>query len=187
MWQNCQSRNAPRLSGGDCCGRPNSLVYGRGVAWSKCGPESGRRTGSGLEQVRQEASGAGQGLRFQGVKVLVVEDELLVALNLETLLLEAGCHVIGPIGSLPAALEASESEMADLAILDINLRGEQVFPVAERLLDRGIPLIFCSGYADTSAVPDRFGTCVKLGKPYSAVEITEAMRRVLGAREPDLT
>lgn len=127
-----------------------------------------------------------QGLSFEGVRVLVVEDELLVALNLETLLLEAGCEVIGPIGSLPAAIQASEAEKPDLAILDINLRGEQVFPVAEKLASRGVPIIFCSGYTDVQTLPEGFRDYVKLGKPYGASEIRDAMERVLSAREPDL-
>lgn len=123
---------------------------------------------------------------FEGVRVLVVEDELLVALNLETFLLESGCEVIGPIGSLTAALQASENETPDLAILDINLRGEHVYPVAERLQNQGIPLIFCSGYTDVDTLPPAFRGCVKLGKPYGVREVREAMRRVLGERKPDL-
>ncbi len=128
-----------------------------------------------------------ESLTFEGVRVLVVEDELLVALNLETVLMEAGCEVIGPIGSLQAAMEVSESEAPDLAILDINLRGEEVYPVAERLRDRGVPLIFCSGYTDVQGLPEAFRACVKLGKPYGASDIRDAMRRVLGEAEPNFT
>ncbi|ESR23863.1 regulatory protein [Lutibaculum baratangense AMV1] len=121
------------------------------------------------------------------MRVLVIEDELLVALNLETVLLEAGCEVIGPIASLQAALKASASEEADLAILDINLRGEEVFPAAHILRERGIPLIFCSGYSDAQTLPEPFRSFQKLGKPYGATEVRDAMRRVLTAREKGLT
>ena len=66
-------------------------------------------------------------------RVLIVEDELLVALMIEDLLADLGCEVVGPFGSVAQALSAAGSEPIDLAVLDVNLGGEMVYPVAERL------------------------------------------------------
>jgi DNA-binding response OmpR family regulator len=90
-----------------------------------------------------------------GRRVLVVEDEVLVAMLVETVLQDADCTVVGPYGSVEDALAAARSEALDLAVLDINLAGELVFPVAEVLAERGVPFMLLSGYGDVALPPNR--------------------------------
>src|SRR5260221_5964824 len=92
------------------------------------------------------SSTAGNG-QLQGLRVFVVEDEALIALMLEDLLAAFGCGVVGPLARLAAAQRAAQSRDFDCAILDVNINGEPVYPVAEILSERGIPFIFVTGYA----------------------------------------
>src|SRR3954469_1741548 len=93
----------------------------------------------------------------EGCRVLVVEDETILAVTIEETLLDLGCIVVGPVGKLEAALQVAAVERLDAAILDISIRGGLVFPVAETLRARGIPFVFASGYGDW-ALPDPFAT-----------------------------
>lgn len=90
-----------------------------------------------------------------GKRVLVVEDELLVALLMEDMLAEAGCIVVGPFARVGAALAAARVEAVDVALLDVNVAGEKVFPVANALEERGVPFIFVTGYAQAALPKDR--------------------------------
>ncbi|MDF2812345.1 MAG: hypothetical protein K0S56_3376, partial [Microvirga sp.] len=76
---------------------------------------------------------------LSGLRVLVVEDEAAISLLLEDMLLDFGCQVIGPAARLAAALETLAREKVDLAILDVNVAGEPIYPVAEALAQRAIP------------------------------------------------
>ena len=79
-------------------------------------------------------------------RILVVEDEVLLTLSLEDDLRDAGLFMLGPYTTLELALQASRSESFDLALLDVNLRGEAVFPLADELIARNIPIVFLTGY-----------------------------------------
>ena len=81
-----------------------------------------------------------------GRRVLLVEDEFMVALLIEGELAGLGCEIIGPVGRLDKALEIAQREAVDVAILDVNINGDEVYPVAEALAARGIPFVFVSGY-----------------------------------------
>jgi CheY-like chemotaxis protein len=83
-----------------------------------------------------------------GLRVLLVEDEIMVALLLEDMLAELGHAVIGPVASLGKAVEMAQSEALDVAILDVNLSGKEVYPVADTLAARGVPFIFATGYGN---------------------------------------
>ena len=87
------------------------------------------------------------------VKVLVVEDESLVALDIENMLEEMGCKVVASVPRLLGALDLASRLDFDLAVLDINLAGEVVYPLAFRLAARGIPFVFSTGYS-TAALPE---------------------------------
>lgn len=115
-----------------------------------------------------------------GKRVLIVEDELLVAMSLEDTLRSLGCTVIGPVATLGEALRIAGDVDADLAILDVNLRGEQVFPAAEILAGRGIPLVFCSGFVGASPLPPCFGGALQVPKPYTDRVIAQAVRQLVG-------
>ena len=100
-----------------------------------------------------------------------------MAMALKAVLESAGCTVIGPFATLAAAEDAADNEDLDGAILDINLRGELVFPLAERLLDRRVPIVFCSSYVGTIPLPKAFASCACLPKPYTDDMLLGAVRK----------
>lgn len=114
-----------------------------------------------------------------GRRVLVVEDEFLVALGLEDNLRSLGYAVVGPFSSLAAARTAAAVERVDAAILDVNLAGEPVYPAAAILADRGIPFIFCSGYTGSVRVPQEFADVPRVAKPYTSRAIADALAELL--------
>src|SRR5450759_3991479 len=83
---------------------------------------------------------------FSGRRVLMVEDEMIVAWLLEDTLTDLGCAVIGPAGNVNQALAMIEAEAIDVAVLDINLNGQMSYPIADALAARGVPLVFSTGY-----------------------------------------
>jgi CheY-like chemotaxis protein len=91
-----------------------------------------------------EAKMTGEKIQAAGRRVLIVEDEVLICMLIETILDDAG-YQVALAHSVPEALEAIEQGQVDLAILDLNLRGKKVYPVAERLAARGTPFIFATG------------------------------------------
>jgi CheY-like chemotaxis protein len=107
------------------------------------------------------------GTSLTGLRLLVVEDEMLVALALEEMLGDFGCVVVDVAGTLDRGLALADELTIDGAILDINLCGEKVFPLAERLAERGVPFVFCTAYG-ASALPPSFAEAPTLTKPYDA-------------------
>jgi DNA-binding response OmpR family regulator len=110
--------------------------------------------------------------------VLIVEDEMQLAILLEDVLTEAGCHVL-KAARVPAALALAEFEAIDAAILDINVAGTQAFPVADVLHRRSIPFMFASGYGDNGLVAPYAGWAM-LQKPYGMKPLREALVMLLG-------
>jgi DNA-binding NtrC family response regulator len=110
-------------------------------------------------------------------RVLLVEDEALVGLELETALMRAGMEVLGPATTLSEALRLASESAADMALLDINLQGEHSFPVAEVLKMRGIPFVFCTGYARRMIIPEEFSHIPVVEKPYTIDRLFQAMDR----------
>jgi DNA-binding NarL/FixJ family response regulator len=80
--------------------------------------------------------------------VLLIEDQMIVAMEIEDMLRAAGCEVVGPVGTLQAAITLAHGESLDLAVLDVNLDGEKVYRAAKELQTRGIPFILATGYGD---------------------------------------
>jgi CheY-like chemotaxis protein len=108
-------------------------------------------------------------------RVLVVEDEGLVAMMLEDLLDDMGCEVAGSLASVAQAMAWIDGGgRADAALLDVNLGGETVFPVAEALTARGVPFAFTTGYGENH--DPRFATAVLLGKPINQERLIAALR-----------
>lgn len=98
-------------------------------------------------------------------RVILVEDEALVAMMMEDLLTELGCEVVGSFGGLKPAMDwlSTQSDLPDGAVLDVNLGGEMVFPLARELRLRGVPFVFATGYG---ALPeDGFSETPLLHKP----------------------
>lgn len=113
-----------------------------------------------------------------GKRVLIVEDEMLVAMLIEDFLTELGCSTIGPCGSVASALAAAETEAFDMAVLDVNLAGEKVYPVAEFLMERHIPFLFLSGYGDEAIPRGRTGWRV-CAKPFRGTEFEQMLSSTL--------
>jgi CheY-like chemotaxis protein len=107
-------------------------------------------------------------------QVLVVEDELLVSMLIEDVLVDAGCRVVGPFTNLSDALSAARNEAIDIALLDVNLRGEKVYPVADILTERGIPFVFLSGYGK-NAIPNNRPNWRVCSKPFSPNDLTQIL------------
>jgi two-component SAPR family response regulator len=116
-----------------------------------------------------------------GLTVFVVEDEALVALNLEDMLMDLGCRIIGPVMRLSKARELMEQGVsADVAILDVNVAGELVYPLAEQLCERGIPIIFATGYG-RAGLPEAWHGNTILQKPYTLEDVSGSLKRATGA------
>jgi DNA-binding response OmpR family regulator len=114
-------------------------------------------------------------------RVLVVEDELLISILIEDILVDEGCQVIGPFTNLPDALAAARSGGFDLALLDVNLRGDKVYPVAEILAEQSVPFLFLSGYGN-DAIPDGHPEWRACSKPFTAAELKLGMSEVLSRK-----
>ena len=111
--------------------------------------------------------------------ILVVEDEFLVAMQIEAVLRGAGWGVIGPAGTLAKAVSMAQTATCDGAVLDVNLRGERVDDVAKILSGRGIPFVFASGYGREN-LPAAFRDSVAfLAKPFSDQTLLQAVRGLL--------
>lgn len=112
-------------------------------------------------------------------KLLVVEDEMLIAMQMAESLQDAGWSVLGPAATVEEASQILEgSERPDAAILDVNLDGKTVFPFAEALQARGIPFLFCTGY-ETLDAGGRFEDCDRLRKPAHVDQIIAAVRSTI--------
>lgn len=119
--------------------------------------------------------------KLRGCKILVVEDEYLLADDFCTELENEEAVVIGPAATVAqgiALLEATEH--LHCAILDVNLRGEPVFELADALLARALPFVFTTGY-DASAVPERFRHVTRCEKPLTVAQVTGVIERVIAA------
>jgi DNA-binding response OmpR family regulator len=109
-----------------------------------------------------------------GLRVLVVEDEMLIAMLLEDVLQERGCKVIGPVGRVTKAVPLANMEPLDMAILDVNVAGEEVFPVACELARRAIPFVFVSGYG-ADRLPKKWCDRPILQKPFRPGDLERSM------------
>jgi CheY-like chemotaxis protein len=112
-------------------------------------------------------------------RILVVEDEYLIAMTLSEHLEEVGSIVVGPVSSVEKAIKAIESnQQIDAAVVDVNLGGAMAFPVADALLARNIPFIFTSGY-EGDALRERYPQIKNCLKPYLFPEMERALANAL--------
>ncbi|MCP1167364.1 response regulator [Limimaricola litoreus] len=118
------------------------------------------------------------GVALNGLRVLVVEDEMLVCMDLMDMLSELGCIVVGPAARVEQALGIVEREPIDLAMLDINLGRETSYPIAERLAALGIPYFFSTGY---SLVESAFENKPRLQKPFSERQLSSVLMSLGGS------
>lgn len=119
-----------------------------------------------------------------GVQVLVIEDEMMVAMLLEDMLSDIGCTQVGPARTVKSALKLIEHAEFDIAILDVNLNGDETYPIAEALTARGIRFVFASGYS-AGGLRKEYRSIPFLQKPFQQRELEQALAAVL-SRRPDL-
>jgi DNA-binding response OmpR family regulator len=117
---------------------------------------------------------------LSGTSIFVVEDEAIVALDLQTMLEDAGAEVVGPAGTLPEAETLSENRDISLAILDVRLNQDTITTVADRLTERRIPIIFHTGHSTSEGLTARWPGCKVLHKPVSPLELMATVCGLLG-------
>lgn len=122
---------------------------------------------------------SGERQQGAGLRVLIAEDEFLVALSLEEDLRGHGCEIIGPFSRLSDARKAAEEQGIDVALLDVNMNGEMAYPVADALSARSIPFIFLSGYGATT-FPEQYRNSPRVPKPYDPSMLIKEIRKILG-------
>jgi CheY-like chemotaxis protein len=115
---------------------------------------------------------------LEGLRVLVVEDEFLVAMDIQAMLHDLGCEVMGPTGDLESALRIAGEEVLNLALLDVNIGGEPVTAVAEALVARAVPIVFCTGYQAENWC-NRYPAAPTLIKPFQPADLRSALERAL--------
>jgi CheY-like chemotaxis protein len=122
---------------------------------------------------------------FSGRKVLLVEDEMIVAWLLEDMLADLGCAVVGPAASVNQALAMIDTEAIDVAVLDVNLNGQMSYPIADALAARGVPFVFSTGY-DKDSLLDGYRTFPVLQKPFHRSELGDTLAKLLTPKEPSV-
>jgi len=157
-------------------------VFGReGLVCTLIGPferpgiEFPRMTGVGRVTNGLRSGRPGEFPPIAGKRILVVEDEPLVALQLQADLESAGLHVVGPVGNLAQGMAAATSEDFDAALVDVSLGQETSAPIADQLLLRRIPFAFATGYADVTLLPVHLRRIARLSKPYAAHQVRELL------------
>lgn len=112
-------------------------------------------------------------------RVLVVEDEYFLADDIARALVRLGAETVGPVPTRDAALACLEGEgRIDACVLDINLRGEMAFAVADALLARGVPFVFATGY-DQALVPAAYGHIRRWEKPFHPERLAQALQSLM--------
>jgi DNA-binding NtrC family response regulator len=107
-------------------------------------------------------------------RILVVEDEAMISMLLEDMVLDCGAEIVGPVAKFDDALELAHRAEFEVAVLDLNLNGTLSNPIAEVIRERGIPVIFATGYG-ADGLLDRFRDCPTLQKPFSQQDFAEAV------------
>jgi DNA-binding NtrC family response regulator len=120
---------------------------------------------------------------ISGRKILVVEDEMIVAWLLEDMLAELGCAVIGPAASINQALAMIDAEAIDAAVLDVNLNGQMSYPIADVLAARGVPFVFSTGYGKDRLL-DGYRIFPVMQKPFHRSELEDTLAQLLARKEP---
>src|SRR5919205_3949943 len=111
-------------------------------------------------------------------RVLLVEDEVLVAMLVEDMIHDGGGEMVGSSGKLTEAVDLARRAQADIALLDLNLGGTSSYPVADVLRGRGVPIVFTSGYGSAGLI-QRFQDCPMLDKPFDQNSLEQAIGMAL--------
>ena len=122
-------------------------------------------------------------MTFDGRRVLVVEDEFLVSLTTTDFLESVGCEVVGPAARLAMAVQLAQSESLDAAVLDIDIAGETIWPVASELQQRGVPFLFLSVHIPLMKFPARFAAAPRLDKPLVPHRLLDRLSAIWGVSD----
>ena len=122
---------------------------------------------------------------LEGLRILVVEDNLLLAEVTKLLLEDSGCQVVGPAGWLQRGLELAEHEPLDGALLDINLNGRLCFPICDVLVRRAIPFCFVTGYSHLDLIPGQYREAPVIAKPFDPERLRSVIDNMLRGRQAD--
>lgn len=125
--------------------------------------------------------------RLRGKRILVVEDNALLASSVSLLLQSVGGVLVGPVGRLAAALELATNAELDAAVLDIDLNGTPVWEVADALAQRGVPFLFATGYSPGITLPSRFAACTLVTKPSSNEQLIHGILTLVCINHSPLT
>ncbi|MGH6895389.1 MAG: response regulator [Geminicoccaceae bacterium] len=124
------------------------------------------------------------GADLSGRRILVVEDEFLLAMELEALLERRGCTVLGPVPSVGQALAMLDGEPPDVALLDVNLKGERATPVAAALIGRGVPFVLITGYSRLQLTEPELRHAPRIDKPVTCRDLRRAVAQALDGATP---
>lgn len=113
-----------------------------------------------------------------GLRILVAEDETLVLMEIEDMLQELGCEIVGPVSTVDAAVAAIGSDRLDGALLDLNLHGKTILPAAEELVRRAVPFLLVTGYSGRDGDVPALRDAPRLNKPFSLQGLGGAMQKV---------
>ena len=113
------------------------------------------------------------------MRVLVIEDELMIRMLLQDMLDDLGHTLAGEAGHIDEAMTLARQADFDIAILDVNLNGQPITPVVEALIERGLPFVFATGYGDDKITPEDYGAPV-IRKPYDVTQVAAALAEVTG-------
>jgi DNA-binding response OmpR family regulator len=119
-------------------------------------------------------------LQKKALRILVVEDNFLVAETIAAALHESGYEVVGPAPSLARGMQLAHDAEIDGALLDINLSGRFCFPIASILIGREVPFLFLTGYDDPGMIPAELRSIVRLAKPLRLAELGKAAAATFG-------
>lgn len=117
-------------------------------------------------------------------RVLLVEDDFLIATLSRSMIEMVGCEVVGPVQSVERGLDQARNAQIDAAVLDVQILGGTSLPIAEELLKRGVPFVFVSGFADIPEMPEHLRNCMRLEKPVDDEQLARALRQMLKLPDP---
>jgi CheY-like chemotaxis protein len=118
---------------------------------------------------------------LEGARVLVVEDEMMAASMLEMIFGDCGCVILGPVPTVEQGLALASDGPIDAAILDVNLGGQPVFPIADALSARQVPFVFVTGYGAPGVDTRRYPTAAVVQKPYDDEALVRLVAEQIGA------
>jgi DNA-binding response OmpR family regulator len=142
------------------------------------GPPKKSNPDAGLAAGQAEPGHGRRRVRHAGRRVLIVEDEAMIAGLIESILSAAGWSVVGPVGTLERALDTIEREGLDAALLDVRINGHDAFAVADVLMKRNVPFIFVSGFT-RKQMPPRYRDCAYIAKPFTPDAILALLKEVV--------